>query len=133
MKTIFLALTLLTSFSIFAKTLTLNEQEVEIEKISKSIRRSQYIDGYTNVSSSFELVSSVFLEEYIAINSDFYQPLEGDQIDELYVCQNQELCNLYLVYVSSDFNGGSGVKSYFIMLDIQTAKYTETSHFSSGD
>lgn len=117
------------SFSSLAyANMTPEEQILELENISKNIRRDYWISGHESVGSNFEYLSKGTLDDYIQMNNNDENPLDSEEIANLYKCFHGKTCELYLVYVSAEYMGGTGINHHYILLYPKSGKHHEISH-----
>lgn len=93
-----------------------------IEKIAKDIRREYYIKRHVNVESIITFWTSNKFSEYIKSN-EFEEPLELEEINEIDDCFKTRICQVYLISITSDYMGGSGVDHNWVLFNTKTKNY----------
>lgn len=132
MKTITSILILLTlSSTAFAA----NSELEFIENVAKQMRRDHWVNGYQDVHSTVDTVTKSLLNGYVRgeVNEGYENPLNRDEISSLYRCYYKQSCHLYLIQVSSEYYGGYGSESSFILLNPETLKYDEIRHVTYSE
>ena len=126
--TIFFALI---SSTLFANSLSVDQQDMRMQEIAKQIRRQYYIWRHEDVSSHITRMSEASLDHHLFDRDDrrYETSLDESEVQELKECLTAEnKCSLYLVWVSGSYMGGYGEVAHFIMLDISTGRYKEVFH-----
>lgn len=123
---ILLSLTL-ASLGVFSQTVMTNAEQVEkSEEIAKNIRRSYYITGHKNVSSSSTKLTQAKTTTILKDNELTESPLDADQVEEILKCsKSKKSCSVFLIEVGAEMYGGTGESFHWILLDITTGKYKE--------
>lgn len=134
MRSLLITFTFLLSASLLAadkpseKYMSLKEQGEYITKTAKNIRRSYWIQGHEEVSSSETFVTKKILDNHYADNSSFENSLDDEEFSQLYRCYNSKKCELYLVNVSGSYWGGWGQSAHFVLLFTEKKRHSEISH-----
>lgn len=110
--------------------MTAAEQKAYVDKEAKEIRRQYYIAGHQYVNSSQHYQKKSDLDYYVKreTQSRYEEALDSEQISDLYRCYYSKTCEVYLVSLSSDFHGGYGQESHFILLNTKKGNHQEISH-----
>lgn len=134
MKSLITVILVLLSFNTFA-ALSEAQQEERMVDIAKKIRRGYWVSGHEEVDSSTMKVTKDFLDEHVKWETmrNFEEPLERDQVSDLYRCFYGKTCTLYWVGVSAEYWGGYGTSDHFILLNTESGKYREISHITYAE
>lgn len=121
MKFVTVILATILSFSSIAAELTTQQQHELIEQVAKNKRRNFWRDGYENVSSKIERISTKAFETYTA--REFESNLKADAEQRIKECLVLKICEVFLITISSEYYSGYGVEGHFVLLDTASAKY----------
>lgn len=118
-------LILIAFFSLSAQASRLPEsrQLAIVQDIAKAERRELYRTGHTDVSSHVGKMDRTKLNVLIKENDRNEQPLNRDEISQLYRCVNSpKNCSLYLISTMGTYMSGSGEGRTYVLLDPNNGK-----------
>jgi hypothetical protein len=110
--------------------MTIAEQNKYVNKILKEFRKSFWRAGHEYVESRFNLLNKELAEKYTNSerNSRYYDPLDRDQISNIYECLYNKNCNVFRIHLNSEYWGGYGVEAKFVLLNIISGTSTRFEH-----
>lgn len=115
-----------TNFNLMSKA----EQMEYIDDVAKDLRRDRWQSGYEDVTSAQSLVTKEWLDDYVkdSNNRRYENPLDSDEISELYKCFYGRTCQLYYVSIGSEYYGGYGQEGAFVLLYTDSKKIWTIEH-----
>lgn len=125
--TIFILLQLAFHFSLAVEHAHSSEKEKTIEMIGKKIRRSYYVQGHGDVSSTVTEWKKTQFQSYLKNRSNEETPLDIDQEKSILTCFKDVQCDVYLYEVSTNYRGGFGMINHWVLLNSDNS-YFEIIH-----
>ncbi len=116
--------------------MSVEDQTAYMEELSKDMRRDLWKNGYEEVSSVTEFMTKTLLDDYVSGFNEpgFYtESLNKNEVSSLYRCMYSKSCELYLVVTFSQYQGGEGEVSNFILLYTKSKKHFKISHTSYAE
>ena len=113
--------------------MSLKEQGEKIDDLARAIRRTYWVSGHEDVSSSEFFMNKEELDEHVEGNNRYEDALDSDEIADLYKCHYSKTCELYQVSVSGSYWGGYGTSAHFIFLYTKSGKSFEINHITYAE
>ena len=136
MKFLILTLGVLASFSSFAGDGMTDQEKAEfMNKVALETRADYWKRGFDSVSSRTMAYSKSDIDNYVKAenNKRYHEPLEADEIADLYRCHYEPRCELYLIRVSGSYYSGWSEYSHFIFLNTNEPEYDYFAHLVYGE
>ena len=130
MKILVLLLIIFSAQAFSSDFMTEREQITYVENIAKDFRKSFWRAGHINVESRVNLLDLDMIQKYTESerNNRYEQPLDRDQISDIFSCFHTEACKVYRIHLNSEYWGGYGEEAKFVLLNVSTKNHYGFEH-----
>ncbi|MDA8793232.1 hypothetical protein N9N67_08300 [Bacteriovoracaceae bacterium] len=131
-KNLFLILVAVFSMNLVAQNGTFISKAKEnkiLKNLAKEFRKTLKDKDHDYVTSNIVKVNNSVLFGFLDNDQNrAEQKLDSEELLSLTVCQINFKCRVYAVDLSSEYWGGYGTETYWVMLDRTTGKYSTLFH-----
>lgn len=133
MKKLFILFTLtLFSASLLAQNgsfISKEKEEKILKDAAKEFRKKLWVKNHDHVTSYIKKIQTKDLLNFIdSDQNNAQEKLDSEELLSLTICQLDYKCQVYAVDLSSEYWGGYGTETYWLMLDRKSGDYTTVFH-----